>query len=275
MKSFKCPECGFVGWADAEACKKCGAALAAQPAEDAIEFGPDDQTIYYPPPPGGFQPDLKTGLATAAMVAGILNAVFLGIFGVTIVAGIVISVIALKKIKHQPLEYGGKSMAVAGLVLNIISTVVLIPVLVILAIALPNLYAARRAANEGSAIKSLRIIHAAEATYQSTAGRGAFGSLEDLRRQNLIPGELASGTRSGYRFKIEMVNDSYNGLPGFMAVAVPTDYGSTGNRSFFVDETGVIRVTEIQGMEASKYDAPLDDSPRNRSASRRSPVLEE
>lgn len=277
MKSAKCPECGFVGWADADACKKCGAPMAAQPAQNSNEFE-SDQTIYYPPPPGGFQPDLKNGLATTAMVAGILNTVMLGIFGITTVAGIVISVIALKKIKRYPLEYGGKSMAVAGLVLNIISFVLLIPVLVIVAIAVPNLYAARRAANEASTINCLRKIHAAEATFQATAGRGAFGTLEDLQRQKLIAGDLASGTRNGYRFKIEIVKDTGDGWPGFVAVAVPTEYGSTGKRSFFVDETGIVRAADSQGMEATKYDPPVGndrDYPPDRSASRRSAPAEE
>lgn len=275
MKSAKCPGCGFVGWADADACKRCGAPMAAQPAQSSGEFEPN-QTIYYPQPPGGFQPDLKQGLAIAAMVGGILNAVFFGIFGVTTVAGIVISVIALKKIKLYPFEYGGKSMAVAGLVLNIVSLVLLVPTLIVLSIAVPNIYASRRAANEASAINSLRKLHAAEATFQSTAGRGAFGTLEELYQQRLVTGELATGTKHGYRFKVEIMKDTGDGWPGFVAVAVPTDYNSTGRRSFFVDQTGVIRVADSHGMEATKYDPPLgDDRDPDRSASRRSPAIDE
>jgi type IV pilus assembly protein PilA len=44
---------------------------------------------------------------------------------------------------------------------------------IIAAIAIPNLLASRRAANEGSAQQSLRTMSSAEATYQSTAGNGA------------------------------------------------------------------------------------------------------
>src|SRR5215217_6510669 len=47
---------------------------------------------------------------------------------------------------------------------------------IIAAIAIPNLLASRRAANEGSAQSSLRTIHSAQATYQATAGNGAFAT---------------------------------------------------------------------------------------------------
>jgi type IV pilus assembly protein PilA len=277
MKSAKCPQCGFVGWAEAESCKKCGAALAPQPGYASDQSG-SSETVYYAPPPGGVQPNLNQGMAVTAMVLGILNFLFLGIFGITIIVGIVISAIALNHIKRYPHLYGGKSFALTGLIMNIASGVLLIPVIIILSIALPNLYASRRAANEGSAINSLRKIHAAESTYQATAGRGDFGNIEDLHGQNLIAADLASGTRHGYRFKVEVVKDTGEGLPGFIAVAVPTDYGSTGKRSFFVDETGVIRAADSQGMEASKYDPPLNferDHPSNRSASRRSQAVED
>jgi type IV pilus assembly protein PilA len=162
--------------------------------------------------------------------------------------------------------------------MNIASGVFLIPVIIILSIALPNLYASRRAANEGSAINALRTIGNAEVTYQSTWGAGAFGTLEDLQRRNLIAADLVSGTRRGYRFKVELVKDAGDGWPGFIAVAVPDNYPYSGKRSFFLDETGVIRAADSQGMEATKYDPPLNferDPPSNRSASRRSPAIED
>lgn len=272
MKSAKCPECGFVGWADAEFCKKCGASVMADsayvPEQTAV-----GQTYDYQYQPPAFQPQLKQGLAVTSLVIGILNFLFLGIFGITIIAGIIISVVALKKIKRYPFQYGGRSLAVAGLVTNIVSVVVLIPVLLIAAIAVPNLLAARRAANEGSAMASLRKIHSAQMTYQATRGRGQYGTMADLQRESLIPDELAGGTRHGYRFKIDVVGDRGDGWPGFAAVGVPTEYGSTGRRSFFVDETGVLRGTDSQGMDATTHDPPLNferNYPSDRSATRRS-----
>src|SRR6202158_5508633 len=57
---------------------------------------------------------------------------------------------------------------------------------IIAAIAIPNLLASRRAANEGSAQQSLRTMSSAEATYRSTAGNGSYGAVSDLVTQNLV-----------------------------------------------------------------------------------------
>src|SRR5881392_1295203 len=51
---------------------------------------------------------------------------------------------------------------------------------IIAAIAIPNLLASRRAANEGSAQQSLRTMASAEATYRATAGSGNYGPVSDL-----------------------------------------------------------------------------------------------
>ena len=51
---------------------------------------------------------------------------------------------------------------------------------IIAAIAIPNLLASRRAANESSSIATMRVIFSAEATYQSTTGAGAYGTLAQL-----------------------------------------------------------------------------------------------
>ena len=285
MKSAKCPECGFVGWADAEMCKKCGAPVAlpadhnispATPrhaAESHVAVGdshladqqvadrPDDhQTYYYPPNMNPFPEELKNGWAISSLVSGILNFLLLSILVLPPIVGIIISAVALKKIKRQPFEYGGHGMAVGGLVLNIISAVALIPILLIAAIAIPNLMAARRAANEGSALQALRTIHGAEMTYQATEGNGDFGTLAQLERQNLINAQLASGTRSGYKFTVDPTLTDFEGRPAFAVVAVPTDYPSTGKRSFFIDETGVIRGEDNHGLEASRNAPPLGPS---------------
>lgn len=261
MKSAKCPECGFVGWADAEVCKKCGAPVVVPAGDSALTLAAPDrsgqnldehQTYYYPSNVNPFPEDLKNGWAISSLVSGILNFLLLSILVVPTIAGIVISVVALKKINRRPLEYGGRGMAVGGLVLNIVSAVALVPVMIIAAIAIPNLLAARRAANEGSAINALRNIHTAEMSYQATVGRGHFGSLADLERQNLINPQLASGTRSGYKFNVDPNLKDFDGHPSFEVMAVPTDYPSTGKRSFFIDETGVIRGEDNHGLEASR-----------------------
>lgn len=296
MKSAKCLECGFVGWADAEVCKRCGAPVdpgmaaesnyAQQPPASNYEQQPPASNYEQQPPAYNYaqQPpaynyqvnqrpnesQLKKGLAITAMVVGICNFIFLGIFGVTIIVGIVLSVVALNRIKRSPFVYGGKQYAMAGLIINCVSLIFLVPLILIAAVALPNLVAARRAAYEASALSSLSKIYSAQEAYQNEHVK--FGTLADLERENLITPELASGLRNGYRFTVETVADRGDGLPGFVAVAVPNQYPHTGRRSFFLDESGVLRGGDFQGAAPTRYDTPINldsNSSSERSASRR------
>src|SRR6266480_7687296 len=84
---------------------------------------------------------------------------------------------------------------------------------IIAAIAIPNLLASRRAANEGSAQQTLRTIHSSEATYQSTSGAGNYGDLADLRGDTLIDSVLATGNKSGYTFVVTKVDLVVNVSP--------------------------------------------------------------
>ena len=258
MKSAKCVQCGFVGWSDAEICKKCGASISAAPVDMVESPGGNfsSSSNYHLTP----QEELKTGWAIASLVLGIANFLLLGIFLLPTIIGIVVSAVALNKVKRYPHEYGGRSMAIGGLVTNIVSVVVLIPVMLIASIAIPNLLASRRAANEGAALRALRIVHEAEQTYQATTGRGQYGTLAELQTGSLISPELASGVKSGYRFKVEVVEDKGDGWAGFTATAIPTAYGTTGTgrRSFFIDESGVLRGEDSNGLEANRSAPPLN-----------------
>jgi prepilin-type N-terminal cleavage/methylation domain-containing protein len=117
---------------------------------------------------------------------------------------------------------------------------------IIAAIAIPNLLASRRAANEGSAQSSLRTIHSAESTYQATTGNGAFaGTLGALSGASLIDPVLATGVKSGYNFTIPAVVVPATGvLAQFCAQADPqVDSGpsQSGTRVFGIAEDGVMR----------------------------------
>ena len=257
MKSAKCAQCGFVGWSDAEFCKKCGAPVSPAPA-DMLEGRAENFSATYSSC-NAAPADLKTGLAITSLVMGIANFLLLGVFVVPTIIGIVVSVVALNKIKSQPHEYGGKSLAVGGLVTNIVSVVLLIPVMMIAAIAIPNLLASRRAANESAAIRSLIVLHQAEQSYQSTTGKGInYGTLSDLQSDSLISADMARDVRSGYRLKLEVFPASSGSPAAFTVIAVPAEYGSSGRRSFFVDETGVIRGEDNHGLEASKSTPPVN-----------------
>ncbi len=269
MKSIKCPECGFVGWAEAERCKKCGVLYLHDPGESPLAS--PAYRDYQPGYRSNSTGDLKKGFAIASLVMGILGFFTLGLLGVGALVGTIFAIIALTRAKRNPEVYGGHGLAIAGLVTNILCVVTMVPILIIAAIAIPNLLAARNAANEASSIASLRRIHSAQATYQATRGNGTYGTMDQLASESLVEEVLASGTRNGYKFTVELKPSSYDSSPGFRAIAVPMEYGNTGVRSFYVDETGVIRGENTRGAVATEFSPPLDDdslsagsSPRRR-----------
>ena len=113
---------------------------------------------------------------------------------------------------------------------------------IIAAIAIPNLLASRRAANEASAQSSLRTIYSCEMTFQSTTGRGEFGTIADLLGDFLTDEVLGTGSKSGYNF---VANPSAPGVTPatFYTTAVPiitSGVDQTGTRRFGVTEDGVI-----------------------------------
>ena len=113
---------------------------------------------------------------------------------------------------------------------------------IIAAIAIPNLLASRRAANEGSAQSSIRTSHSAEATYAATIGNGLYGSLANLGTANLIDSQLAGATKSGYSFAATLDNAATP--PNFMLATHPSNVAAitrTGNRTFCMLEDGVMR----------------------------------
>ncbi len=203
------------------------------------------------------QRDLKKGLAVFSLVLGVINLFTVGLLGVGALLGIVLAVVAMNRAKRNPHVYGGKGLATAGLVTSILSLVIMVPIGVIAAIAIPNLLAARRAANEGATISMLRKIHAAEATYQATVGEGEFGTVEQLVAHGLIAPEAASGARYGYKFNVEL-SLGLDNVRGFEVTAVPLSYPNSGRRSFYVSEDGVIRAADNQGNLATRDDPALN-----------------
>jgi len=122
---------------------------------------------------------------------------------------------------------------------------------IISAIAVPNLLSSRRAANEASALSTMRIIASSEATYRATAGGGNYGDLAALASLNLVDENVGAATiagpgtpKSGYLFSTANVAGA--GVPAFDAKAQASVHSSssvllaTGARSFYVNEAGVM-----------------------------------
>jgi type IV pilus assembly protein PilA len=116
---------------------------------------------------------------------------------------------------------------------------------IVSAIAIPNLISSRRAANEGSALATMRILVSAQAAYRATSGGGSYGDLSALRTAGLVDTVVGSSdttAKSGYLFTTGEVTGP--NFPAFDATAVPSLYSgamATGSRSFFVNESGVIQ----------------------------------
>jgi type IV pilus assembly protein PilA len=267
MKSTKCYQCGFVGWADAETCKKCGAAMQQRSADaDPVSGTQPVQSNMRPGAHGAPQAGLKNGLAIGSLVVGILSCFTLGgIFGIGATVGVILGIVAMVKANRNPAEYGGKGLATAGLVTSVLSFVIIVPIGIIAAIAIPNLVGARRAGNEAASISVLRRIMSAEATYQSVHEK--YGDMADLASERLIEPELVSSPRNGYRFTISK-HEPFS----FGASGVPVSYPNSGIRSFYIDESGVIRAADLHGAEATSSEPPLDNNPYSSSSSSRPPA---
>lgn len=128
-------------------------------------------------------------------------------------------------------------------------------ILIIAAIAIPNLLRSRMSANEASAVNSLRSINTAEVTFSSTYGVG-YGSLIALSTPLagcpvalvtaacLIDSSLGGGTKSGYTFTaIPATGAGTTASPfvSFNSTAVPVSVGQSGQSDYCSDETGMIR----------------------------------
>ena len=129
--------------------------------------------------------------------------------------------------------------------------IVVVIIGIIAAIAIPNLLAARRAANEGSAVSSLRTIHGACATYQATTGNGNFAptgatGLPTLAGVGLIDTVLGNNpsTKSGYTFTYAAQLFTVGVNPATFAVSThpqtSTGITATGTRDFGITTDGVM-----------------------------------
>lgn len=121
-------------------------------------------------------------------------------------------------------------------------------ILIIAAIAIPNLMRSKMAANEASAVGSLRTINTAEVTYASTYPDVGFTTLNNLggaggvaTGAGLIDNVLSGGNKSGYSFTLLPGNAVSNVNTGYTVTGNPQAAGQTGTRYFFSDQSGVIR----------------------------------
>ncbi|MGI8641548.1 MAG: prepilin-type N-terminal cleavage/methylation domain-containing protein [Pyrinomonadaceae bacterium] len=127
--------------------------------------------------------------------------------------------------------------------------IVVVIIGIIAAIAIPNMLASRRFANEGSAVSLMRTFHGANVTYQTGVGGGKFApNLMALNIAGLIDSGSANATtsatsKSGYFFTYDNtdVNDNPSNYNVIAQPASSNPVTATGTREYFIDGSGVIR----------------------------------
>jgi type IV pilus assembly protein PilA len=159
--------------------------------------------------------------------------------------------VARSDIRRSLGQKTGAGMAMAGLVLGYLG-ISIIPILIIAAIAIPNLLRAKIVANEAAAVSSLRLLNTSAAAYSITYGAfppslAALGPSASPAptAANLIDSVLAGGTKSGYIFRydkfVETDPISQTEMEKYSITASPVTPGTTGRTYFFTDQTGTIR----------------------------------
>ncbi|HQE84703.1 MAG TPA: prepilin-type N-terminal cleavage/methylation domain-containing protein [Candidatus Hydrogenedentes bacterium] len=140
---------------------------------------------------------------------------------------------------------------------------------IIAAIAIPSLLRSRMSANEAGAIGSLRTISAGEVSFQAACyqdangdGTGDYGTLAQLLSPDAVAGVpgyidevLAAGVKHGYNFVLNTVAGGAAAPATYTCNADPQSPQS-GRRTFFLDESGVIRF-ENTGAAATAASTPL------------------
>ncbi len=123
-------------------------------------------------------------------------------------------------------------------------------ILIIAAIDIPNLLKSKMAANESSAVGSIRTLNTGEVTYSAGCPNvGYSATIIELNTgaicasgTGIIDNVLATGIKSGYQFTYAPGPAAANGVVStYTLSAVPLTVGTTGQRGFFSDQTGVIR----------------------------------
>ena len=140
---------------------------------------------------------------------------------------------------------------------SVVEVVVLIAILlVVAAIAIPNLLHSNLSEDESSTVASLRALNAACANYSMLYG-GYPGSLSNLGPGDaanstsaaLIDAALASGTKSGYVFTYTAGAIGIGG--NVLSYSITANPGAPGRRRFFTDQSGVIRARTSGAADAN------------------------
>lgn len=190
-------------------------------------------------PPVAVGPAETSGKAIVSLICGI----FFLILPFSI-AAVIFGHLSLSEIRKSAGRLKGDGLAIAGLVLGY-AVLAALPVLIIAAIAIPNLLRARISANEAWAVSSVRTVISAEGAYaRDHPGQGYTCSLSELAETKFIDVSLVRGQKSGYAFELTDCTAGADGGPNvkYQVVAYPVTVNQTGVRAFCTDQSAVIKM---------------------------------
>jgi len=141
---------------------------------------------------------------------------------------------------------------------------------IIAAIAIPNLLAARRAANEGAAQSTSRILHSAESTWGASYGDGNYTDdltkLSDAKMVDTQVTDTVDG-KSGYLFSAKTADKTSTTVASFAIGARPTvtsGIAQSGIRRYCVATNGIIySYTDSAGGDPTRNGPPVACEPLN------------
>lgn len=234
-----CSSCGHqIEQSNVKFCPQCGVQLLPTEAPREASAPPGS-----PPTAPPMKPE-TSGMAIWSLICGIFF-----FFFPSAAAAVVLGHLSRSEIRRSGGRKTGAGMALAGLILGYLGLSI-IPILIIAAIAIPNLLRSKMAANEMSAIGSVRGLNTALVVYSATYGTYppsllALGpsSSPSSEAAGLIDPLLATGRKTGYEFDYETFDKVEGEIKsqGYTITASPVSPGSTGRRYFFTDQSGVIR----------------------------------
>jgi competence protein ComGC len=228
-------------------CSKCGAELAA-PSQFCPNCGESLTPVQGETQTTGDQPetDPKAAVSMVLGALSILLSVFAGI------PAVIFGHLSRASIRRSKGQLKGDGMAMAGLIMGYISLFLLPFVAGIVFVAVPNVFRPKIVANESNVLSTLRTIHVAAASYQVEHDEYP-ASLQELGTESLVPLDsqlAATGQQSGYQF----VYKPTAAKKGYVIHADPV-FIHTGQRHFFMDETGVIRSANDRSAGPSSQEA--------------------
>ena len=253
-----CFKCGTSMPDTSEACPQCGTLVSAAPPlpTPAPAAAPAPaQAWQYPAFGQPYAPQPQTeGKAVVSLILGILSLTCLSLLAG--IPAIILGHVAQSSIRKSGGRLIGGGMALAGLIMGYISTVIFIPI--ILAIAIPAFLQERITTNEAAAASSMRIINTAQVEYVTnypnagyarslaTLGTGSAGPCHASEEHACLLDQVLGCNsewcnKNGYNFRVTGVECEQNGVcAGYLVVATPLGT-NTGIQSYCSTSDAVIR----------------------------------